>query len=389
VHVTIRTERVNKLLATSLSSDNVRDLLTPLGIAIEDGTAIVPTWRPDIEREIDLVEEVARRVGLDQIARTVPSNPEKIGALTSVQRERRDVADVLVGAGYDEVYTLPLLAAVDLVRVGLTPDYVIEVANPLRAEESVLRPALLPGLLRAVAHNAAHGSLDVSLFELGRVFAPPAAGDLLPVERLRLGAVRSGRIVRAPFEADRDVTVHDLIAVVEALAQELRLLDLRLVASAPAGFHPVRSASIFVGDTEVGSVGEIDAEVLDALALSGPVVACEIDVDTLLATPRSPRASLPVSRYPASAIDLAFVVSDDVPAGDVMQTLRTVGGELLEAIRLFDVFRSETLGANKVSLAFALRFRALDRTLTDAEVGELRQKCIDAVLAAFGAELRG
>jgi phenylalanyl-tRNA synthetase beta chain len=151
----------------------------------------------------------------------------------------------------------------------------------------------------------------------------------------------------------------------------------------------VRSASILVGDTEVGSVGEIDAEVLDALALSGPVVACEIDVDTLLATPRSPRASLPVSRYPASAIDLAFVVSDDVPAGDVMRTLREAGGELLEAIRLFDVFRSEALGANKVSLAFALRFRALERTLTDAEVGELRQKCIDAVVAAFDAELRG
>jgi len=151
----------------------------------------------------------------------------------------------------------------------------------------------------------------------------------------------------------------------------------------------VRAASILVGDVEVGSVGEIDAEVLDALTLSGPVVACEIDVDTLLTTPRSPRASGPVSRYPASAIDLAFVVSDAVPAGEVMHTLREAGGELLEAIRLFDVFRSEALGADRVSVAFALRFRALDRTLTDAEVGELRKKCIDAVVAAFDAELRG
>jgi phenylalanyl-tRNA synthetase beta chain len=243
--------------------------------------------------------------------------------------------------------------------------------------------------LRAVSHNAAHGNPDVSLFELGRVFAPPAPGDTLPVERLHLGAVRSGRIIRTPFEPDRDVTVHDLIAVVESLAQELRLVGWRLAASAPPGFHPVRSAAIVAGDIEVGSVGEIDAEALDALALAGPVVACEIDVDALLATPRSPRGARPVSRYPASAIDLAFVVADDVPAGEVMRTLREAGGELLEGIRLFDVFRSEALGANKVSLAFALRFRALERTLTDAEVGELRQKGIDAVVAAYGAELRG
>ena len=145
--MTIRTERVNKLLATSLSEHDVERLLTPLGIEVHDGTAIVPTWRPDVEREIDLVEEVARRIGLDTIERTVPSNPAKIGSLTTEQRERRAVGDVLIGAGYDEVYTLPLIAAADLARAGAPTDAVIEVANPLRAEESVLRPALLPGLL--------------------------------------------------------------------------------------------------------------------------------------------------------------------------------------------------------------------------------------------------
>ena len=120
----------------------------------------------------------------------------------------------------------------------------------------------------------------------------------------------------------------------------------------------------------------------------GPVVACELDVDALLASNRVPLTARAVSRYPASAIDLAFVVADDVPAGAILRTLRETGGEVLEFVRAFDVFRSDALGPGKVSIAFALKFRAPDRTLKDAEVGELRQRCIDAVVSAFGAELR-
>jgi phenylalanyl-tRNA synthetase beta chain len=319
----------------------------------------------------------------------VPSNPEKIGGLSIGQRERRAVGDVLVGAGYDEVYTLPLVAPADLARAGVAVDTLIEVENPLRAEESVLRPALLPGVLRAVAHNGAHGNPNVSLFELGRVFAPPEGGATLPVERLHVAIARSGRIVRTPYEPDRDVTVHDLTAVVEAVAQELRLADWQLVAASAPGLHPVRAANVVVDGAVVGAVGEVDPEVIAALELPGPVVACEVDVDALLAAARAPRTARPVSRYPASAVDLAFVVADDEPAGAIVRTLRTAGGEALESVRAFDVFRSDAVGAGRVSVAFALQFRAPDRTLTDAEVGQLRQACIDAVIAAHGAELRG
>ncbi len=386
--IVVRTPRVNQLLATSLTDADLQALLTPLGIEVGGGSATVPTWRPDLEREIDLVEEVARRIGLHLIRRSVPASPEKIGGLTAGQRDRRTVADVLVGAGYSEVFTLPLVAPADLTRAAAGTDALIEVENPLRAEESILRPAVLPGLLRAVAHNGAHGNPDVALFEMGRVFAPPAPGETLPVERLHLAAVRAGRIVRRPYEPDRDVTPADMVAVVEALAQELRLADWRLVAAAAAGFHPVRTAAVVVDGTEVGHVGEIDAPVIDALDLTAPVVACEIDVDALLASRRKPLASRPVSRYPASAIDLAFVVPDDVPAGELLRVMREAGGELLESVRCFDVFRSGALGAGRVSLAFALVFRAPDRTLTDAEVGTLRSRVIAAVQAATGAELR-
>src|SRR5262249_39965551 len=158
--------------------------------------------------------------GLDNIARTVPMSPEKIGRLTPQQRDRRTVADALVGAGYDEVYTLPLIAPADLGRAGLPQTELIEVQNPLRAEESVLRPALLPGVRRAVGFNAAPGAPAVALSEPGTVFASPLPGDTLPVERMHLAFARSHEVRRAPHEASRPADVYDATAVLDALMQE-------------------------------------------------------------------------------------------------------------------------------------------------------------------------
>ena len=387
--ITVRTERVNKLLGTTLTDTDVAAYLAPLGIEMDGNVASVPTYRPDLEREIDIVEEVGRRYGLDRIARTVPSNPEKIGALTPAQRERRIVADVLVGAGYDEAFSLPLLAPADLANAGRPSEDVIEVENPLRGEESILRPAILPGLLRAVAFNAAHGEPDVALFEQGTVFAPPRPGDPLPTERRALAFARSHEAVRTPHEPNRAVDVYDATAVVSALAQELRLADVRLDAAAVDGFHPTRAARLVVDGVPIGAIGQVADTVVDALALVGPVVAAELDVDALLAGARMDRASQPISRFPASNVDLAFVVDELVPAADIRATLLRTGGELLEAVTLFDVFRSASVGDGKVSLAFALRYRAPDRTLTDDEVGALRQAGIEAVASEHGASLRG
>ncbi|MDZ4827536.1 MAG: phenylalanine--tRNA ligase subunit beta [Actinomycetota bacterium] len=390
--ITVRTARVNAVLGTEITPDATRDLLAPLGIAADGAgdtfDAIAPTWRPDLEREIDIVEEVGRRLGLDNIARTVPSNPEKIGGLTSQQRERRAIADVLVGAGYDEAYTLPLLAPADLTRAGMPVERYIEVENPLRAEESILRPSLSIGLLRAVAYNAAHGEPDVALFEIGTVFAPPAPGATLPEEHAHVAAARSGLVRRMPHEADRPVTVHDLIAVVEAVAEELRLADWTIEPAEVPGLNPARSGAVFVDGNPAGAVGEVAAAVIASAELPAPVSIIELDLDVLLSAARRSRTSEPVSRFPAATIDLAFVVSDTVPARAVQDTLAAASGPLLDRVHLFDIFRADTLGSGRVSLAFSLRFRALDRTLTDDEVAGLRQGAIDAVRAEHQAELR-
>jgi phenylalanyl-tRNA synthetase beta chain len=390
----VRTSKVNEVLGTDLRDTEILDAIRPLGIEVDGGgddiTALAPTFRPDLEREIDIVEEVARRVGFDSIGRTVARPREQVGGLTQRQRERRIVADALVGAGVSEAVTIPLVAPADLERAGAPLDRLVEAANPLRAEESVLRTRILPGLLRAVAHNQAHGLTDVWLFEAGRVFlAPREPGALLPDEPTHLAVALAGTVRRRPVENDRPVDPFDALDVLHGVFDALEIADGATDAATRPGFDRARAAAVLVDGEEVGVIGELEPSLLRALELTPPVVGFEVDLDRLLDARRRDRTFRPPSPYPPSTIDLAFVVSEEVSAGAVAATLRAAAGDVLEEVRLFDVFQSDAVGEGRKSLAFALRFRAPDRTLTDDEVGEIRRRCVDAVAREYHAELRG
>jgi phenylalanyl-tRNA synthetase beta chain len=400
IKVTLRTARVNAVLGTELDTERIQGHLAPLGFA-PAGTAngaveyTVPTYRPDCEREIDLIEEVARHHGYNNIARTLPRMKEPSGGLTATQLGRRTVRDALLGAGLSEAYTFSLVSPADLAAAGL-PAEGIELENPLRAEESLLRTAVLPGLIKAVAFNAGHGQPDVGLFEIGHVFLSPPAGQTLPDEREHLAVALAGTVFRLPHEPNRPVDGHDVVGRLEVIAVALGLADWSVEPGDAPGFTPGRAARVVVDGQAVGVVGEIDSAVRSRLGLAGargapelPVAALEVDLSRVLAASRKERRSVTPSRYPASTIDLAFVLDEAVPAGAAQRTLHHTAGDLLEEVRLFDVFRSDALGPNKKSLAFGLRFRAPDRTLTDEEVGGLRQRLIDAMAKQHGASLRG
>jgi len=394
VRIHVRTSKVNGVLGTDLRDTEILDALRPLGMQVDGGgddiTVIAPTFRPDLEREIDIVEEVARRVGFASIGRTVARPRDQVGGLTQRQRERRVAADALVGAGLSEAVTIPLVAPADLERAGAPLDRLVEAANPLRAEESVLRTRILPGLLRAVAHNHAHGLTDLGLFEVGRVFlAPRGNGALLPEEPTHLAVALAGTVRRRPVEDDRPVDPLDALDVLHVVFDALEIADGRTEAVARPGFDPARAAAVLVDGEEIGVVGELDPRLLVTLELTPPVVGIELDLDRLLDGRRRDRTFRPPSPYPPSSIDLAFVVDEDVSAGDVAETLQRAAGDVLEEVRLFDVFRSDALGAGRKSLAFALRFRAPDRTLTDDEVGEIRRRCVEAAAREHRGELRG
>jgi phenylalanyl-tRNA synthetase beta chain len=288
---------------------------------------------------------------------------------------RRLVREVLVGLGLDEAMNSPLVGPEDHDKAGIDGP-VVQASNPMMREESVLRKSLMPGLLKNLAFNAAHRNPDAGLFEVGNVFLPPSAGQQLPDEQEHLAVAVAG--------ADAAMAV----TIWRTLADALRLAEPTLEAATNCGMHPGRTARAMVGEQMVGVVGEVDPGVAEAHGLEGPVAWVELDVGALATAPRRSEALRPVSRYPSSDIDLAFTVPDDVPAGTVERTLREAGGELLEDIRLFDVYRGEGIEPGSRSVAFRLRFCAQDRTLTDAEVGEIRAQAIRAVESAHRAHLR-
>jgi len=388
--ITVRVDKVNAVLGTGLTVGEVRDALVPLGIDVDgDGptlTAVPPTFRPDLEREIDLVEEVARRIGFAAIGRTVPKPEHQVGSLSRRQRDRRAVADALVGAGFSEAVTIPLVASDAVAR--FSPEAPVEVTNPLRSEESVLRTALLPGLVAVAAHNVARGISDLALFELGRVFLRPDADGILPREPERVAGVRSGAVRRAPIEPDRPVDAHDAVDAVRAVLDALGIEGLRLEPVDLVGLDPTAGARLLVGGVEVGHVGALAPEALSASGLAAPVVAFELDLDALDRAPRRDRQFRSVSPFPPSTIDLAFVADETVPAADLASALWAALDDLGESVRCFDEFRSGEFGPGRRSLAFALRLRAPDRTLTDSEVATVRERAI-AAATALGALLRG
>lgn len=386
--VRVRTGRVNAILGTGLTPPEMRACLEPIGFGIGPTSAepssdlrsypgeiwdvTVPSWRPDSSTEIDVIEEVGRLWSYSRIARTVSKSPHP-GGLTSLQRSRRRVHGVLAGFGLMEAMPLPFLAPGDLERCGLPPDG-ITVTNPLVAEESVMRTSLRPGLLKAVAYNAARRQSGVALFEIGHVHAP---GDgELPAESDQLAVALAGREASAAA------------ALWERLRRAMAFVPTEVRNEATAGMHPTRSAVLIAGGETVGVLGEIDPAVTEAFDIDERVAWLECDLGRLLESHLDdPRYRQP-SRFPSSDIDLAFVIDDATPAATVEAALRRAAGEALVTLHLFDVFRdADRLGPECRSVAWRLRLQAADRTLTDAEVGEIRAACIEAA-ASTGAALR-
>ncbi len=395
----LRTARVNTLLGTELDDATIDGYLAAIGFAVDRkqaGVAMVtsPSWRPDVTIEEALIEEVARHYGYESVPRTLRSSSGiNSGGLTKKQKERRFIRDVLCGLSISEAMTAPLLGPGDHDRVGLPEEKLISADRPLVLEESVLRSSLLPGLLRAVSHNARHRASEVRLFEIGPVWERPQEPVALLDDIDRSVTGPAGGL---PHETDRMAAVlwpADAYAAADVwtvLANALRLQKPGIAAAAESadGLHPTRTAVAIVEGIAIGVIAEVDPVVVERLGIEGRIAYLDLDLTALQAAPRRSPIANDVSRFPSSDIDLAFVVPDDVAAGTVLATLESAAGDLLEFVELFDVYRGTGVPEGARSLAYRLRFCALDRTLTDAEVGERRAACIAAVEAAHGATLR-
>lgn len=400
--VRLRLARLNGVLGTDLDAGVVSGLLGPIGFTSREEAGgvlevLVPTFRPDTEREIDVVEEVARHYSYSRIARRRPQAPQ-VGALSPYQRQRRFVREVMAGLGALEAWTPSLLAPGDHERAGWPGG--ITLANPLVEDESVLRRTLLPGMLGALSANAARRQGEVRLFEIGHVFPPPAPGRVEAALSERVDSVVDeremlGLVLAAPGD--------DAMAASESwdvLQDALGLVGVQLVQQIDGevperagGLHPTRWGRLVSGGSELGVVGEVDPDVLAGFGLDPDrqrVGWMEVDLARVLDdVPRRSELARAESRFPSSDVDLAFVVPEDVPAAAVGDSLAQAGGATLEWVRLFDVYRGPGTEPGTRSLAFRLRFCAPDHTLGEEELQALRAACIEQVRSAHGGVLRG
>ncbi len=386
--VTVRPERVNLVLGTGLSSEEISELIEPIGFSTrESGADLVveiPSWRYDSTAEVDVIEEIGRMYGLSRIPKTIPSS-DRGGALTPRQHSRRALRASFVGAGLSEAMPLPFLAPGDLERCGLSSEGYV-VANPLAAEQSVLRTSLRPGLLASVAYNAARRTTGVRYFEIGRAFLP---GEVITdvAKSAERGAVLTGEYeVAAAVLAGSSAP--EAVELLDTLLGTLRVEPVILVPEELPGLHPGRSARVEVAGFSVGTVGEIDPGVLEDFEIKERVAWLELDLSVLLSIPVPVAQAEPISRFPSSDVDLAFVLDRNVPAASLATTIRAAGEGLIVSVTLFDVFESTELGETNRSLAYRVRFQAPERTLKDKEVAALREGIIAAVESTHGAKLR-
>lgn len=424
--VTLRLSAPHAVMGVAYSPEEIAASLRAVGCEVWDEAEGLlgvrpPTWRPDLENEVSLIEEIARLGDFERIPAELPVAPPGRG-LTRVQRLRRQAADVVAAWGAVEVLAYPFVSAAHNDRFGRAvaadaPVAAIKLANALDPQAAWLRRSMLPGLLQIAHRNRSRGMTDTALFEIGTVFLPeegrvygtetipdasslPDASvlaelnDAIPPQSRWLGAVLVGD--RAPKQPGLPATPYGWNDALE-LVQRVGLAtaaDLRVRQGSHQAFHPGRCAEVYVVDAEtgaeraVGYAGELHPESTDLFDLPRVVAAVDIDLEAIIEAGRRDVTTSPIVGYPAATQDLSLVVDAAVPAAEVVQAIVEGAGELLEHVRLVDDYRGAGLEEGEKSLLFALRFRALDRTLTAAEATESKEAGAAVAAERFGARIR-
>lgn len=405
----------SRLAGVELSSEEVCRRLREIGCRVEERqgeealSVTPPTWRTDLAIPEDLVEDVLRLGGLADIPPVLPT-PRGGRGLSPAQRRRRAIGHALAYGGYAEVLPTPFIASDTFDRWGLADDdprrRAVRVRNPLESSDSLIATTLLPSMLQAMHRNLARGQRNLSLFGLQQVaFAGAdvspmpsvtrrpsgeelrALQDSLPEQPLHVATVAVGEVLcSGPGRAGASYEWADAIEAARLVARTAGV-EVDVVKGEEEPWHPGRCAALRAGGRTVGWAGELHPTLLQELDLPSRVCAMELDVSALPCAGELPAPRLSV--FPAVRQDIALVVSEDTPAEEVRRALREGAGDLVDTVTLFDVFRSDKLGAGRKSLAFSLTFRAPDRTLTEDEASAARLQGAERARERFGAEMRG
>ena len=395
--IRVRQERVNKVLGTVISGDEMIDLVKRLGLVVEEGKeffiVVPPPHRTDLQQEIDIIEEIARFYGYDRIPVTVP----KTGLSRDVWDRRHRHVSALSGylraAGFTEGINYSFMNYQMLDLLGILDDdprrKALSLRNPLNEEEAHLRTTLVPSLIQNLILNVSMGTRNIRLFEISRVFRD--RGDILPEELHTLGAVYL--IEKSPTLWKEDTPDFYIVkGVIESLLSELRIQDVSYLPSSEPFLHPGKCCDVLISGENAGFFGSLHPAVIERLSLkvSKPeILVLEIDLDRLLRPVTGDVSYKPIPKYPCIDRDVAVIVDESVLSASIVEMMKAYPSDLIEEVSVFDFYKGKNIPEGKKSLAVTVRYRATDRTLTDAEIEELYRAMINAVIEKTGGTVRG
>ncbi|MGZ6248108.1 MAG: phenylalanine--tRNA ligase subunit beta, partial [Syntrophales bacterium] len=397
-NIALRRERVNEILGTDIDGTEIVDILESLEMTIsteKDGLYRVtpPTYRVDIAREIDLIEEIARLYGYDRIPATLP-----LVSVTAVTRDRQQIVvdrirDLIRGSGYSEIITFSFISPESVKLLGIKENddrqNMVKIRNPLTEDQSVMRTTLVASLLETMKKNAHNGCLDLKLFEIGRVFFHRKEGGL-PIEKSRMGCLITGMFYDDLWCSKIHADFYDLKGCIENIFDGLKIAGLEFRSDQREAFlHPGKSCGIYAKDRLVGFLGEVHPDILLRMDLKNRAYVAEIDLDIVSTMFSEEVLYKDLPRFPSVVRDVAFVIGQDMEADKMLKLAVEMDKVLLEKVSIFDVYSGKNIPQGKKSLGVRFVYRASDRTLTDDEVNLLHGNVVTQIVDLTGARIRG
>jgi phenylalanyl-tRNA synthetase beta chain len=402
IQVQLRLERVNFILGTTLDASEMVQILSDLDFNVkangENYQVTVPTFRSDITREIDLIEEIARVHGYDNIPTTLPKGDIPVPAPNPSTEVRKHIKHFLLAAGMMEAINYSFCNPNCFDKIRLNSDdplrSTLKLQNPLSPEMSVLRTTLLPSLLDNAQHNRNHQIDTSALFEIGSVFLQDGGSSrsdlrIATLEPERVTGVLAGQIGDGVYSnPHREPDFYDIKGLVEGILQVCGIVDYTLQKTDAPTFHPGRNAAVLLDDRQLGTFGEAHPEVLENYDLPYKAYLFDFDMEALVDTAIFAKRFEPIPVYPKVERDLAIVVDKELLSDMPTALIYATGGELVESVRLFDVYEGEQVPEGKKSLAYAITYHSATETLTDKAVNALHDKVVKRLNQELGAELR-
>jgi len=394
--VKLRPTRVEKVLGVRLSAQRIRDILLSLGMEIEPVSqdlfrVVVPSYRGDVTREVDLIEEIARIHGYDKVPLTLPDVSKYEKPLSDSYRLRDRIREAMCSMGFYEVIThgFGSAAAQDRFRIETGSGDYLRLLNPMNEDQAVMKDCLLPGILDCLDRNLKRGGRDVRIFELRPVFLYRGQEEL-PDEQYHLAFLGCGSMFRRGWRSDdQDLDFFDAKGVLEELFETMGLEDVDYEAVEAPFLHPGRSAAVSIQGRRIGLIGQVHPKLLESLEINARPVMCELEFEPMLEFSKAVMRYEGISRYPAVYRDLALVVDEQTRAGDLVRAIKDLNIKIVQDVEIFDIYRGASLGEGKKSIAFSLVYQSDEKSLTDEAVDKVQGLILEKLGVAFGAVLRG